>query len=41
MLKDRTFDIVLVGPNHGVGVEPADKPDKSVKYSGASVSVEL
>jgi len=34
MLENRTFRVVFVGENHGVGVNPEDKPDKIVRYSG-------
>ena len=34
MLKARTFKMVLVKENHGVGVEPGDKTDKIVVYNG-------
>ena len=39
MLASRTFQIVFVGENHGVGVEATDRPDKTVQYSGAAVTV--
>jgi len=39
MLSTRTFRIVFVSENHGVGVGPTDEPDKTVKYSGEKVSV--
>ncbi|MFA6450109.1 MAG: TIM-barrel domain-containing protein [bacterium] len=41
MLKSRSFNIVVVGSEHGVGLEPEAKPDRSVKYSGKSVSVKF
>ena len=34
MLKERTFDIVLVGKDHGTGVGITDNPDKTVRYQG-------
>ena len=34
MLKERTFNIVLVGKDHGTGVEITDNPDKTVRYQG-------
>ena len=34
MLKDRTFNIVLVGKDHGTGVEITANPDKVVSYEG-------
>ena len=39
MLKKRTFNIVWVDKNHGVGPEPVKKSDKVVKYSGKEVKV--
>jgi alpha-D-xyloside xylohydrolase len=34
MLKKRTFNIVLVGKDHGTGVETTNKPNKVVSYQG-------
>ena len=39
MLKSRGFRIVFVGQNHGVGINPEDRPDKTVQYSGKQISV--
>ena len=39
MLENRTFRIVLVRENHGVGVNPADEADKVVQYSGKQAVV--
>ncbi|MGA7302399.1 MAG: TIM-barrel domain-containing protein, partial [Candidatus Sulfotelmatobacter sp.] len=39
MLSSRTFHIVFVSENHGVGIAPCDTPDKVVEYSGKQVSV--
>jgi alpha-D-xyloside xylohydrolase len=39
MLENRTFHVVFVRPNHGVGVNPADEIDKTVQYSGKQISV--
>jgi alpha-D-xyloside xylohydrolase len=39
MLRDRTFTIVLVGREHGVGEKPASTPDRVVRYNGQPVSV--
>jgi alpha-D-xyloside xylohydrolase len=39
MIESRTFRIVFVSENHGVGVNPADDVDKVVQYSGKQVSV--
>jgi|CZKR01.1.fsa_nt_gi alpha-D-xyloside xylohydrolase len=39
MLENRTFHIVFVNENHGVGVNPADEADKVVQYSGKQITV--
>ncbi len=39
MLTSRTFRVVLVGENHGVGIAPCDTPDKVVQYSGRKIVV--
>jgi alpha-D-xyloside xylohydrolase len=39
MLATRTFRIVFVGENHGVGIAPSDTPDKVVNYSGKQIIV--
>ncbi len=39
MLENRTFRVVFVRENHGVGVNAADEADKVVQYSGKSVSI--
>lgn len=39
MLENRTFRIVMVGENHGIGINPADEPDKVVQYSGKQLAV--
>jgi alpha-D-xyloside xylohydrolase len=39
MLSARTFRIVFVGDNHGVGIGPTDEPDRTVTYSGEKTSV--
>lgn len=39
MIENRTFNVVVVGENHGVGVESAGAPDKTVQYSGKAISV--
>lgn len=41
MLDVRTFNVVLVGANHGTGINQAPQPDKVVKYTGEPVSVRL
>ncbi|HEV2350726.1 MAG TPA: glycoside hydrolase family 31 protein [Terriglobia bacterium] len=37
MLEERTFRIVLVGLNHGTGIEPTAQADKVVEYSGKQI----
>jgi alpha-D-xyloside xylohydrolase len=39
MLASRTFRVVFVSENHGVGVAPSDTPDKVVRYSGKQLTV--
>ena len=39
MLASRTFRVVFVGENHGVGIAPSDTADKVVTYSGKQVTV--
>jgi len=39
MIADRTFNVVIVGQDHGVGVDAVSSPDKAVQYSGKEVSV--
>jgi alpha-D-xyloside xylohydrolase len=39
MLDTRTFRVVFVSDNHGVGIEPTAQPDSIVKYSGEQTSV--
>ncbi len=39
MLQDRTFRVVFVQENHGVGVAPADEADRVVQYSGKPITV--
>ena len=39
MLENRTFRVVVVRENHGVGVNPADQAEKVVQYSGKQVVV--
>jgi alpha-D-xyloside xylohydrolase len=39
MLKARTFDIVIVSPDHGTGVGVTEKIDKVVKYDGAEKQI--
>jgi alpha-D-xyloside xylohydrolase len=39
MLAERTFQVVFVQENHGVGILPEGKPDKAVHYSGKQITV--
>ena len=39
MLATRTFRVVFVGPNHGVGIGPSEAADKVVQYSGKQLTV--
>ena len=39
MLRQRTFQVVLVHQDHGVGVEATAAPDRVVSYSGAALTV--
>ena len=39
MLQNRSFHIIFVGENHGAGIDPAAKSDKTVTYSGKAVSI--
>ncbi len=41
MIKNRTFNIVLVSENKGIGVETTDIPNKTIKYSGNKVTEKL
>lgn len=41
MLKSRTFHIILVGKDHGTGVETTKNPDKVVTYDGLQQLVQL
>ena len=39
MLTSRTFRVVFVGENHGIGIAPCDTPDKVLQYSGKKIVV--
>jgi alpha-D-xyloside xylohydrolase len=39
MLKNRTFEIVIVSKDHGTGLDISPKADKIVKYNGSEISV--
>jgi alpha-D-xyloside xylohydrolase len=41
MLKERTFNIVFVSPNHGAGIPAAEKPDAVVHYTGKAKAVKV
>jgi len=41
MLKNRTFNVVLVNGEHGSGTGITDKADKVVKYAGKKLVVDL
>jgi alpha-D-xyloside xylohydrolase len=41
MLKTRTFQIVLAGKSHGVGVEVTNNPDKVVSYTGEEQKIQM
>jgi hypothetical protein len=37
MAAGHTFNVVIVHAGRGVGVEPAQTPDKAIQYKGAKV----
>jgi alpha-D-xyloside xylohydrolase len=39
MLENRTFSVVFVRENHGVGISKADQADKIAQYSGKQLTV--
>ena len=39
ILKERTFHIVWVSPEHGVGITRTEEPDAVVRYSGKAVNI--
>ncbi len=39
MLKERTFQVIIVKPGHGNGIDITSLPDKTARYSGAKVEV--
>jgi alpha-D-xyloside xylohydrolase len=41
MLKERSFNIVIVGKDHGTGVESTGNPDKVILYQGERQIVQL
>jgi hypothetical protein len=38
-LQTRSFQIVLVGKNHGTGVEVTSNPNKVVLYTGKRLTI--
>ena len=41
MLKDRTFEVILVKGKHGAGIDITDKPDKIINYTGNEIKVKF
>ncbi len=41
MLQSRTFRIVVVGENHGIGIGLTERPEKVVQYSGQAIAVRI
>jgi len=41
MSASHTFRIVVVGEDHGVGVEPFATPEKILEYSGAALAAKF
>jgi alpha-D-xyloside xylohydrolase len=41
MLGERTFQLVLVKPGHGKGIDATSLPDQTLHYSGQSVALTL
>ena len=41
MLKERTFNVVLVKDNHGTGVEICWQPERTIKYTGTQLTIKL
>jgi alpha-D-xyloside xylohydrolase len=39
MLQSRTFNVVFAGENQGGGIDPAEHPDRVVRYEGREVKV--
>jgi alpha-D-xyloside xylohydrolase len=39
MKKDRTFNIVFVNANHGIGVDIEKQPDKTIQYTGSRIVI--
>lgn len=41
MLQERTFNIVLVAENHGIGVQVSAVPDEEINYTGKALVINL
>jgi alpha-D-xyloside xylohydrolase len=41
MLENRTFNVIVVGQDHGAGVDVVSSPDKVVQYSGKEESISV
>jgi alpha-D-xyloside xylohydrolase len=41
MAQQRTFNIILVGQNHGCGEKPTEKSDRTVYYNGKQLALKL
>jgi alpha-D-xyloside xylohydrolase len=41
MLETRRLNVIMVGENHGAGIEPPSAPDQAVEYSGGEISLTL
>ena len=38
MPDSRTFHVVVVGPGHGIGIDPTTQPDQILTYNGKSIT---
>jgi alpha-D-xyloside xylohydrolase len=41
MLKERSFNLIIVGPDHGIGVAATGNPDKVILYQGERQTVQF
>ncbi len=41
MLKTRSFQVVIVGKNHGTGVEVTGSPDRAIAYNGEEQTIQF
>src|SRR5262249_10935979 len=39
LLERRTFRIVFVSANHGIGIDPSPRADKTIEYAGSAITV--